>query len=177
MSGASDGSAPAGGTEPPVQPILSVSDALPHKYIPKVTFNCKSIAADQALQQATDLVDRGERNWKRTNVTILYRTKHQFQLSCSKCLKKFSAANPGNFWGTHSKQCTPDGAPCGQVFQSRAWCVLLLLSVTKLCRLHKLQMHFYSNVVASERRMMPGFERRIDLSYNEPVVALRCELP
>jgi hypothetical protein len=119
MSGASDGSAPAGGTEPPIQPILSVSDALPHKYIPKITFNCKSVVADQALQQATDLVDRGERNWKRTNVTILHRTKHRFQPSCSKCLKKFSAANPGNFWGMHSKQCTPDGAPCGQVFQSR----------------------------------------------------------
>jgi hypothetical protein len=37
-------------------------------------------------------------------------------------------------------------------------------------------MHFYSNVVASESRMMPGFERRIDLSFNELVVALRCEL-
>jgi hypothetical protein len=55
---------------------LSVSGALPHKYIPKVTVDCKSVAADQALKPATDLVDMGERNWKRTNVTILDRTKH-----------------------------------------------------------------------------------------------------
>lgn len=112
-----DGSVPPGDTESSVQPIIDVSDALADVEIQTMTFNCKTVGIDQAYKQAKDLVDNGARNWKRTNFTIIDSSNHKYQLSCSTCGKNFAAANPGNFWSSHSKQCTAVGAPLGQVLQ------------------------------------------------------------
>ena len=67
----SDGSANCGGTDSRAQEIITVSDALVAVDVPQIKFNCKMVAVDHALKHATDLVERGVRNWQRTNLSII----------------------------------------------------------------------------------------------------------
>ena len=77
----SDGSAICGGTDSLAQEIITASDVLVAVDVPQIKFNCKMVAVDQALKQATDLVERGVRNWQRTNLSIIDLQTHHFQLS------------------------------------------------------------------------------------------------
>ena len=77
----SDGSAICGGTDSLAQEIITASDTLVAVDVPQIKFNFKMVAVDQALKQATDLVERGVRNWQRTNLSIIDLHTHHFQLS------------------------------------------------------------------------------------------------
>ena len=114
MSDDSGFSAPPSGSLSPGAPVINVSDS---NDIPKGMFNLKRMGADRALNLAKELVEKGGGNWKRTNLTV--QGLHSFALSCSKCRKSFSFSNPSNFWSTHVKKCAADGAPRGQVLESR----------------------------------------------------------
>jgi hypothetical protein len=83
-----------------------------------VKFNCKEVAADKALDQAIEFVTKGTGNWQRTNLTIIDQGAFKFTLSCSKCDKTYDQANPASFWQTHTKKCSAEGAPRGQVLNA-----------------------------------------------------------
>ena len=60
----SDGSVIFGGTDAIVEDIIAVSDALVAVNIPVIKFNCKMVGVDQALKQATEMVEKGAGNWQ-----------------------------------------------------------------------------------------------------------------
>ena len=60
----SDGSVIFGGTDAIVEDIIAVSDALVAVNIPVIQFNCNVVGVDQALKQATEMVEKGAGNWQ-----------------------------------------------------------------------------------------------------------------
>ena len=60
----SDGSAIVCGTDAIAEDIIAVSDALVAVNIPVIKFNCKMVGVDQALKQATEMVEKGAGNWQ-----------------------------------------------------------------------------------------------------------------
>ena len=73
------------------------------------TYYNKKLPADKAYVLAKEAVEKGARNWGRTDMTSLNPQTCQFMLSCFTCNKECSITNPPNFWSSHSKKCRHSG--------------------------------------------------------------------